>query len=305
MLTLGEPLGFLEGRDAYGLIKATTVFSWYIGLASHMPWLHRIFQDNFLMRRVSPPPIAQFAESVVKTRFRQSAIDNKAHSDFLSRLIDTHQHQPDLMDSKHIVISVVGNLLAGSLSPSSALKELTRYLAIHPESQDKLHDELTSVGITSPAAFEAVQNLPYLEGIIREALRLHPQIVVRLERVIPAGGMNLPNGTYLPPGTKVGALGHAMTLNRDVFGHDADQYKPERWMRRHGESTEAYTERRAGMDRTDMTFGQGSRSCIGKNITILELYKAIASLVISFSFHAVEKSRSSDIFIRMKKRERG
>lgn len=302
MMTLGRPLGFLEGKDAYNLIKATSAFSWYIGLTSHMPWLHKVFQENVVMRRAGPPPIAYFAETVVRERIEKFSAADPGRPDFLSHFLDTHKQQP-LMDEKQVVISVVGNLLAGSLSPSSAMKELTRYLATHPDSQTRLHAELQRAGITStPVAFSGVKDLPYLEGVIREALRLHPQIIVRQERVAPAGGMTLPDGTYLPAGTKVGALGQAMTLNRDVFGEDADEFAPERWLAKAGESLEAYTERRNKMERTDMTFGHGSRSCIGKNITMLEFFKAVASLTLSFEFEVVPGRDISGTHIKARKR---
>jgi cytochrome P450 len=300
MMTLGRPLGFLEGRDAFGLIKATSAFSWYIGLTSHLPWLHTIFQDNPIMRRAKPPPIAAFAEEVVRERMR-SPVNATDLSDFLSHFLETHKQHP-LMDEQQVVISVVGNLLAGSLSPSSAMKELTRYLATHPDSQQKLFEELGDSQVTSPVSFSTVKDLPYLEGVVREALRLHSQIIVRQERVAPKGGMTLPDGNYLPAGTKVGALGQAMTLHRDVFGQDADNYVPERWLHKSGESVQAYTERRNKMDRTDMTFGQGSRSCIGRNITILELFKAVTSLVLSFEFEAVGTSDLQNVYVHVQRR---
>lgn len=300
MLTLGKPLGFLEGRDAFHLIKASTFFTWYIGFTSHMPWLHKIFQNNIVMRTlVGPPPVAKFAEKVVAERLAEErskpAASQKARQDasggrsFLSHFIATHQQQPDLMDEQQITISVIGNLLAGSLSPSSCLKELTRYLATNSPAQARLRAELRNSTLSDPAAYNEIKDLPYLTGLIREALRLHPQIVVRQERVAPTpNGLTLPDGTYLPPGTKVGALGHAMTLNREVFGDDAGEFVPERWSRREGEERGVFEERVKRMDRSDMTFGQGSRSCIGKNVAVFEVYKAIVGLVRRYRFEAVD-----------------
>jgi cytochrome P450 len=303
VITLGRPLGFLDDKDAFSQIKATTAFSWYIGIASHIPWIHRIFQDNPIMRRASPPPIAKFAEKIVHERLSKPT-SSREQSDSLFHFIETHKRQP-LMTEEQITISVVGNLLAGTLSPSSAMKELTRYLATHPLSQQKLCEELQHAGVTSPASFASVKDLPYLEGIVREAFRLHAQIIVRQERVAPAGGLTLPDGTYLPAGTKIGALGQAMTLNREVFGDDADEYVPERWMKREEETDEAYTERRNRMERTDMTFGQGSRSCIGKNLTILEFFKAVASLSLCFTFSAVGSMDAFDTYVRVQRRPVG
>lgn len=183
------------------------------------------------------------------------------------------------------------------------MQELTRYLSSHADSQARLYAELQHAGVTSlPVAFSAVKDLPYLEGVIREALRLHPQIIVRQERVAPAGGMTLPDGTYLPAGTKVGALGQAMTLNCDIFGEDADEFVPDRWMAKADESVEAYTQRRNRMERTDMTFGHGSRSCVGKNITILEFFKAVASPTVSLELEMVHGLNPSETYVEVKRR---
>lgn len=296
MLTMGEPLGFLKTQtDMFSLIQATSVFSWYICVTTHLPKL-----NNILSPMLGQPPIVKFAEKVVRARLAEDRQGDE-RPDFISHFIETHKLD-SLMDERQIVISVVGKLLAGTLSPSSAMKELTRHLATHLESQKKLYEELLSRNVALPASFEAVQNLPYLEGIVREALRLHSQIVVRQERVAPAGGLMLPNGICLPAGTNVGALGQAMTLHRDVFGPDADEYKPERWMKRDNESQIQYDERRKSMERSDMTFGHGSRACIGKNLTLLELHKAVASLVLTFRFEAVGDTRQEDTFVTISRR---
>lgn len=108
MMTLGRPLGFLEGRDDYDLIKATGGFSWYIGITSHMPWLHKVSQDNMIMRRAGPPPVAHFAETVVCERIEKFSESDPSRPDFPSHFLDTHKNQP-LMDEKQGVISVVAN----------------------------------------------------------------------------------------------------------------------------------------------------------------------------------------------------
>ena len=94
MMTLGRPLGFLEGRDAHDLIRATTAFSWYIGVTSHMPWLQKVLQDNMIMRLTGLPPIAKFAETVVRERMEESSVTDSSRPDFLSHFLYTRRHQP-------------------------------------------------------------------------------------------------------------------------------------------------------------------------------------------------------------------
>lgn len=64
---------------------------------------------------------------------------------------------------------------------------------------------------------------------MKEALRMHPGVSYPLERVVPQGGTNL-CGTHLPAGTVVGVNAAVIHRNRDIFGDDADQFRPERWI---------------------------------------------------------------------------
>lgn len=60
-------------------------------------------------------------------------------------------------------------------------------------------------------------------------MRLHPSIAFPLERVVPPEGDTI-GGYKLPHGTIVGVLPPLINRNRDVFGEDADSFRPERWL---------------------------------------------------------------------------
>lgn len=65
--------------------------------------------------------------------------------------------------------------------------------------------------------------------------------------------------------------------NKAVFGDDVDRFRPERWL-------EVSKEKLQVMEHYMMPFGMGSRTCIGKNISMLEISKLIPQLVRSFEF---------------------
>lgn len=66
--------------------------------------------------------------------------------------------------------------------------------------------------------------------------------------------------------------------NTDVYGSDADLWRPERWF-------EIEESGRAGyIEKYSFAFGQGSRSCMGKNISLLEISTLIPKLVRDFDF---------------------
>jgi cytochrome P450 len=57
---------------------------------------------------------------------------------------------------------------------------------------------------------------------------MHPGVQYPLERVVPKGGAEL-SGHFLPEGTIVGMNAAVIHRNKDVFGIDADEFRPSRW----------------------------------------------------------------------------
>ena len=62
-----------------------------------------------------------------------------------------------------------------------------------------------------------------------EALRIHPNIGLMLERSVPPGGATI-NGVHLAEGTVVGLNATVIHRNEGIFGEDVEAFKPERWI---------------------------------------------------------------------------
>lgn len=110
-------------------------------------------------------------------------------------------------------------------------------------------------------------------------MRMHPGVCMLLERYVPASGLLLPDGSVVAPGTAVGINPYVVGRNKTAWGEDADVFRPERWLRGEGETEEAYHERLRVFNTSDLTFGGGSRVCIGRNLANMEVYKIVATLV--------------------------
>lgn len=64
---------------------------------------------------------------------------------------------------------------------------------------------------------------------MKEAMRCHPGVSFPLERVVPEEGIDL-CGVHLKAGTIVGMNAAVIHRDRTVFGDDADEFRPERWI---------------------------------------------------------------------------
>jgi hypothetical protein len=311
-LTFSKRLGFLEtGEDVNGIIAAIGANFRYFSVLGQMPWLdnylgkHPIYVKYF--RKPVSSPILLFAQELLQERLDQlskaetASSDDKeadnekaddtamAKPDFLSRFLAARKdsEEPELMGDRQLLSYLFMNINAGSDTIGSTLKGIFYYLLQNPDSVSKLHSELQTaqsegrIEGRSPTWSEA-QNLPYLNSVIKEGLRLNPALSLSLERVVPKEGMKLSTSAdgekgelYLPAGTVIGINPYVQHRDKRIFGDDADDWRPERWLT----TKEAETK---DMEHHLMTFGMGKRTCLGRNIAMLELVKIVPAMVLAF-----------------------
>lgn len=106
---------------------------------------------------------------------------------------------------------------------------------------------------------------------------MHSAVGLPLQRIVPASGTTIA-GRFIPGNSSVGINPWVAHRNESVYGGDADLWRPERWLeieeQKRGSEVEKYT----------LAFGMGSRTCIGKNISLLEVGKLVPQLVRRFDF---------------------
>ncbi|RAK94263.1 cytochrome P450 [Aspergillus costaricaensis CBS 115574] len=157
---------------------------------------------------------------------------------------------------------------AGTESTSYALSCATYYLLTHPNSAKKLREELECQPVNADGIIEYqyLRNLPYLTAVIKESLRLSSPAPTRLPRIVPKGGIEV-DDQLIPPGTAVSMSARMIHFDPDIFPKP-DEFNPERWI---GESGKT-------LDKWNVTFSKGTRSCIGINLAYLELYICLANI---------------------------
>ncbi|KAK8137998.1 cytochrome P450 monooxygenase [Apiospora sp. TS-2023a] len=81
---------------------------------------------------------------------------------------------------------------------------------------------------------------------------------------------------------------YVINRNKEIFGPDADEFNPERWLQQEGETHAEYQERMRLWNASDLTFGGGSRICLGRHLSQMELYKAVATLITRYEIELVD-----------------
>lgn len=204
--------------------------------------------------------------------------------DFVDKLLIARARDgKTTITDRDIRVAAGSNMGAGSDTTGITLSAIFYYLLRHPAVLATLRAEIAAAGLTNPITHAQAAALPYLAAVIKESLRVHPAVALDLPRVVPASGVTVA-GTFIPAGSVVSVNAVTYHSNRAVFGPDADAFRPERWLA----PPEA---RPAEVD--FLSFGAGSRTCIGRNISMLEMTKLVPTLVREFDFELVHREKAA------------
>ncbi|RPD55331.1 cytochrome P450 [Lentinus tigrinus ALCF2SS1-7] len=191
-------------------------------------------------------------------------------------------------------------ILAGMDTTSNALSRILHLLAQNPAVQDKLRAELliATAGGTADLDYDGLMNLPYLDAVCRETLRVYAPVdatgrVAAKDLVLPLSapvrgrdGVMI-SELVVPQDTVVFAHFQASNVNRELWGEDAEEWKPDRWLAPLSAALE--NAHLPGVYANLMTFSGGVRSCIGFKFSQLEMKVVLAVLLTSFSFELTDQ----------------
>ncbi|KAJ0283369.1 hypothetical protein COL940_004721 [Colletotrichum noveboracense] len=200
---------------------------------------------------------------------RQSPTKDQSN-DLLNAMLNGRDPETgDSLSEEAIVHNIITFLVAGHETTSGLLSFSIYYLVEHPEEMRKAREEVDRVIGDGPINVQHLQQLPFLDSVFRETLRLMPTapgyyVTPFKDEII--------GGQYLvKPGGALCVLLH--TLHRDpaVWGADAEEFKPDRMRNLDSIPKHAWK-----------PFGNGMRGCIGRAFAWQEAQLVIAMLLRNF-----------------------
>ncbi|KAL9031244.1 MAG: hypothetical protein Q9196_000712 [Gyalolechia fulgens] len=138
-------------------------------------------------------------------------------------------------------------------------------LARHPAVWDRLRQEALSLS-RDQVTMDALLNMKYLRNVLNETLR---------DTVLPRGGG--PDGKssiFVRKGTMFDTAFYVLHRQRDIWGDDAEAFKPDRWDTFKPETWQY------------QPFGGGPRACIGRQKALTEASYVIVRIL--QEFHHIE-----------------
>ncbi|KAG6623428.1 Cytochrome p450 [Phytophthora cinnamomi] len=195
---------------------------------------------------------------------------------------DDHTEMTPVMLRDMSMVFIFAGRDSTSLTMTWFIIEMNR----HPEALDKVRRELTDkmprLGLddTETPSMEDIDDLVNLEAAIRECIRLNP-VAPAMQRVA-SQDTTLYNGTFIKAGTRVILPHYAMGHLETVWGPDAEQFKPERWI-------DPDTGKLLRVSPYKFTaFLAGPRMCLGMRFALAEMKITLATVLSKFDVQTVE-----------------
>lgn len=144
-------------------------------------------------------------------------------------------------------------------------------LGKNPEIRRKLEVECQSLPAEDPLAFyAALKGCKYVDAVVRETIRLHTPVPLDARKA--AKDDVFPDGTFCGKGWVVTFAPYVMARDKEMWGEDAESWRPERWF-------EGELAKKEPSPFVYSMFQAGPRICLGKDLALLEAKSCVALLV--------------------------
>ncbi|KIW02606.1 hypothetical protein, variant [Verruconis gallopava] len=221
--------------------------------------------------------VHRFADQIIERNLsRDRTKDNQGQYVFLDAIAE---HAPDRTALRGQII----NILAAGRDTTACLLSWTFFLLVrHPQVMQKLRAEITQYNKENLDRND-LRNMPYLQNVLKETLRLYPSLPVNTrtaikDTILPTGGgPDRKSPVFVPKGSAIAYSVYSMHRRPDLYGMDAELFRPERWdedMPLNKDPTNA----KWGY----LPFNGGPRICIGMDFALTEAAITVVRLIRRF-----------------------
>lgn len=267
-------------------------FGWLFPLLDSMPlWITKYISPAAYLILCRQNDLGRQANEIVKQRENLTFKETTGRPSMIRAFLDS-----DLPESEktvgHMKREAQTATAAGIVTTTHALKMATFHTLANPPIFEKLMEELHQVmnDRDSDLGLHELEQMPYLMAIWYETLRMFYGVSHRLQRIFPNDALRYKNWV-IPPGTPVGMTSVHVHDDEDIFP-DHSTFKPERWLplETEGQRLLKYL----------VSFGAGSRSCVGKELGKAEFLATMATMFWRFGrqMRLFETERERDIDIK-------
>ncbi|ERF74949.1 hypothetical protein EPUS_05157 [Endocarpon pusillum Z07020] len=278
---LGQDFGALQNPNTelnttYGKIFTPSKEQQWLGLLSM--FIHPKIIPNLPIKRNDDMFAAQrvirtISRNLIRQKKAAMEKNEKRDIDIISVALESGG-----FSDENLVDQMMTFVAAGHETTSSTLTWAVYELCKKPEVQTRLREEIHAniQSLHEPIDAAKLDNIPYLHAVCNETLRHNAPVPLTLRDT--ANDCTIAD-TYVPKGTKIILCPWAVNFSKELWGPDAFEFNPDRWMGS-GRANTGGAESNYAM----LTFLHGPRSCIGQNFAKGEFACLLAALVGKFEF---------------------
>jgi cytochrome P450 len=218
------------------------------------------------------------AEAIAKQQQRgQEELEKRTERGIVSIILDRMRADGQPVEPSEIRSIALLSLIAGRDTTANAVSWALHMLHEHPRVEAKLRAELLqklpklAASDDYMPSLEELQDLPYLEAVVCENLRLHPIFPATTRQCIR--DTVFPDGTFIRAGAVLRLPHYVMARLKSVWGATAAKFIPERFL---DPQSGAVLDLPAA---TSSAFGAGPRVCVGRRLATLEMKLLLACIV--------------------------
>jgi fatty acid omega-hydroxylase len=282
-ISFGVDIGGLDGKpcefaDAFDVCQLQVVRR-MLHLKSVWPALKALNigseAENTKQMQVVDAFAYDLIDGVIARQAANRSQGKEVTDDLLSRLIPVAVDDDGNLDRKLVRDMCLNLLVAGRDTTATAIQWLLYEVALNPDVDAELYEELETVIGDAAPNFDNCANLEFVAAAIWETMRLHPPIPFSPKCAI--GDDVLPSGLHVCKGDSVMFSTYAIGRRPDLWGDDAETWRPARWMGADGKC------KREGQYKLP-AFNGGRRLCLGMDMAFLEIKVVLATLLRRYRF---------------------
>lgn len=238
--------------------------------------------------------IHNFVDKLINSKREQFELQNHCNDkeDILSRFLMESKKDPETMTNQYLRDIILNFIIAGKDTTANTLSWFIYVLCKNPLIQEKIsqeiekiisppHKEATLADFVESITEEALEDMHYLHATLTETLRLYPAVPTD-GRCAEADDI-LPDGFKVKKGDGVYYMAYAMGRMPYIWGVDAEEFKPERWLNNgifQPESPFKF-----------IAFNGGPRICLGKDFAYRQMKIVATTLIHFFRFKLSEETK--------------
>ncbi|KIJ66116.1 hypothetical protein HYDPIDRAFT_110276 [Hydnomerulius pinastri MD-312] len=296
-------------KDIFGSPSAGQIF--FQGVSKYIPasvleWMGNHGSNPRLQRMREIQKVATDVAREMVQEKAKTLLQGKGSRDVFSLLVKANMDADakNKLTEEELLAQMRTILFAGHETTSNTVSFALLELARHPKVQSRLRAEIREMEAAihargdsqfTVADFDA---MPYTVAVIKEVLRYHcvayhvhrvagRDDILPLSQPITTESGEVINEVPIPKGTRIVASIAAYNRNTELWGEDAHEFNPNRWLDGGANRKKAVS---IGVYSNLMTFSGGARACIGWRFAVIEFQAFLVEIVGKFEFAPTDKA---------------